>query len=459
MQRLALVWAAPGRDTSCTPACPQMTEGSALYTPQRLFGEVGSSSDILTHEPFLERARLQREQERDGLARLALGAYVVARLIDKLLTIQQDGESMEGFRWQLEAVRRHIGELPGDSPETAHLAGVVASIPAAGPATAGLWKGLTAYAYFLEHEGRLEESLEILGLAVRTQGRTLGPSDFAPYALLAGRLNRRLARWEPATACYQAALDAASSVGDQNRALRARLGRAHVYRARGNLPRARAEVEEVVSDAAHENLPDVESDAHLDLGVILMLQGARVESLEATYKSFQLCQDPLNRMRILGDLGYALSESGYFGAARLALEVVARSNSSYLVKLNALLELMQLESAVGNRVAFERYRQQAKELGTRMTPSMAVDFRYKTAIGLARFGQAERAREIAGEALALAEQHNLNEWYFRVERALKGFETASGVDVAIEARAEADATPAVLRMTTGLREYALLSAV
>ena len=132
-----------------------------MYTPQRLFGEVGSSTDILSHEPFLERARLQREQERDGSARLALGAYVVARLVDKLLTLENGAEALEGFRWQLEAVRRHVNELPGDAPETAHLAGRRCSGSRRGQPTSGLWKSLTAYAYFLEHEGRLEESLEI----------------------------------------------------------------------------------------------------------------------------------------------------------------------------------------------------------------------------------------------------------------------------------------------------------
>ena len=430
-----------------------------MYTPQRLFGEVGSSSEILSHEPFLERARLQREQEQDGSARLAMGAYLVARLVDKLLTLSSDNKGAEGFSWQLEAVRRHIADLPGDCPETSHLSGVTSAISANGSSTPSLWKSLTAYAYFLEHEGRLEESLEVLTLAVRSHGSQLRPADFLPYALVAARLYRLLARWDPATLCYQAALEAATLTGDLNRALRARLGRAHVYRARGDLPRARKEVEEVISEAEKSDLPDVQSDAHLDLGVLLMLQGGRAESLEATYTAFRLCQDPLRRMRILGDLGYALNESGYYSAARVALEIVAKSDSSYLVKLNAILELMQLESAVGNRVAFERRRQQARELSGRMTPSMAVDYRYKTAVGLARFDQVERAREIGREALALAEQHRLNEWYFRTERMLQELKSTAARKTELQAQSEVDATPSVLQMTSGLREYASLAAV
>jgi tetratricopeptide (TPR) repeat protein len=429
-----------------------------LYTPQRLFGEVGSSSDILNHEPFLERARLQREQEREGSARLALGAYVVARLINKLVTLEPGPDALDGFRWQLDAVHRHVNDLPADAPDTAHLAGIVAAIPLQGRPTSILWKSLTAYAYFLEHEGRLEESLEILTLAARSQGPSTSRADFVTYALLAGRLNRLLARWYPATTCYEAAQEAADTLGDVNRVLRARLGRAHVTRGRGNLPEALAEVEQVIAAAAEFGFADVQSDAEQDLGVILMLQGFGSESLEATYRAFRLSQDPMNRMRILSNLGYALNESGHYDAARVALEIVVSSDASHHSKLNALLELMQLESAVGNRVAFERRRQQVRESVDRMAPSTAVDYRYKTAVGLARFGLLERAREVMGEALALAEQHRLNEWYFRLERVLKGLVSAPD-HPEITPPAPASVTPAVHQMTTGLREYASLAAV
>ena len=429
-----------------------------MFTPQRLFGDVGSSPDNLSYEPFLEHARIQREQDRDVHARLALGGYVVARLVDKLLTLSDDAELLDAFRWQLEAVKRHVESLPADAPETAHLTGVVAAVPPGGTAASSLWKSLTAYAYFLEHEARLEEALEIVMLAARSQGAQTTPPDFTGYALSAARLNRLLARWEVATECYQAAEEAALSISDLTRALRARLGLAHVLRGRGNIPQARAEIAEVISRAATAGLSDVQAEGQQDLGVILMLQGLRSESLEATYKAFTLAEDPVGRMRMLVDLGSGLSESGHYEAARLALEIVVASNASHLVKLNSLLELIQLESAAGNRVAFERRRHEAKELVDRMTPSMAVDYRYKTGIGLARFGQVERARHWLAEALGIAEKHRFNEWYFRLERTLKGL-AAANLHEEIRAPTEATPTPAVQDMAVGLRGYASSAAV
>jgi tetratricopeptide (TPR) repeat protein len=428
-----------------------------LYTPQLLFGEVGSSPDTLTHEPFLERARLQREQERDGSARLALGAYVVARLVDKLLVLENDAEQLEGFRWQLEAVRRHVGELPDDAPETAHLAGVVAAVSAKGKPTSGLWMSLTAYAYFLEHEARLEEALELVMLAARSQGPNTPPADFAAYALSAARLNRLLARWEVASTCYSAAEEAASEIGDSVSVLRGRLGRGAVHRGQGNYPAARAAAEDVLREATELGLPEAQAMAYGDLGAIYGAQGLRLEALEAEYHAFRLSGEIPQQMQALGNLAIGLAEIGAFDAARLGFQIVTESNASIEVRANALLELMDLESSVGNRVAFERYRGAAEEYRNRMSPRMSVDHQYKVGTGLARFGQGERARSSFNSALQLAEHHGLNAWYFKIEQALKELAQRSAEESQPRHASPLSETPMVREMEVGLREYAALA--
>jgi tetratricopeptide (TPR) repeat protein len=430
-----------------------------LYTPQRLFGEVGSSSDILSHEPFLERARLQREQAHEGPARLALGAYVVARLIDKLLSIETDPAALDGFRWQLEAVRRHVEELPVDAPETAHLAGVVAAVPAQGRPSPSLWMSLTAYAYFLEHEGRLEESLEILTQACRVQGPGTPIKDFTTYALFAGRLNRQLARWDVATRCYGAAEEAAGKISDPVSALRGKLGKGAVHRGQGNIPAARLMAESVLREATELQLTEPQAMAYADLGVVYNLQGLRLESLEAHYRAFKLTSDPVQRMRPLGDLALGLHEIGADDAARLAFQIVADSNASVEVRANSFLELMDLESAAGNRVAFERYRGAAEKYRIRMSPRMSVDYYYKLAVGLARFGQAGRARSSFDSGLELAELHRLNDLYFKIEKAIRELAERSHEDSHRQPASELSEASVIREMEVGLREYALATAI
>jgi hypothetical protein len=87
-----------------------------------------------------------------------------------------------------------------------------------------------------------------------------------------------------------------------------------------------------------------------------------------------------------------------------------------LLRANALIGLMGVESEVGNQVAFERRRVEADDLRDRMPPAVAVDHRYRLGIGLARFGQRRRGRVVLEEALAIARANQLQGWCSQIER-------------------------------------------
>jgi len=199
-------------------------------------------------------------------------------------------------------------------------------------------------------------------------------------------------------------------------------------------------------------ITEVLSRAYTDLAAVLALQGQRIEALTANYDAFRLAQDPVSRMRVLGDLGVKLSELGFCDMARSAFEIVVTSNTSFIVVTNARLELMELESAVGDRVAFERHRADLRNVAPRMPPSMVIDFRYKTGIGLARFGQSARAREAWADGMRLAEAHRLNEWYFRLERMCANLDDC--VAAQVRHLEPAAPPPAIADLAAGLQAYA-----
>jgi tetratricopeptide (TPR) repeat protein len=435
-------------------------EGKSLFTSEQLFDEVGSSADVLRHAPFLERAKVERECDREVPARAALATYVMARLVDRLHELASEEESREAFAWQADAVRRHVADLPTELPESAHLMGILEAIPASGQASTGLRLGLTAYAYFLEHEARLAEALDVLGLAARCHGRTIPAGEFAAIALFAARLRRLQAQWPAANASYAAAEEAGEATGDVVTVLRSRLGRCAVLRGQGNLPASRALAESVLRSAEELNLRDVQAMACADIGAVLVLQGLFADSVLAKYRAFQLSDDEIQRMRYLGDLGVGLVQIGAYAAARTAFEIVIASQTSFLVRTNAVLELMDLESGVDNRVAFERLRGQAESVRERMPPSMTADYLYKVGIGLARFGKAVRAREILREALRGSEASGLNAWYFKIEGTLQSLGSGStdSREPKLPASAGLSELPAVQEVALGLREYALTSA-
>ena len=357
--------------------------------------------------------------------------------------------------WQLDAVRRHLRDLPTESPESAHLHGITDAIPVGTLSLASLRLSLMAYAYFLAHEGRLEEGLEVLALAVRTHGAHVPAADFAASGLFAGRLNRLLARWPAATACYAAAESAAEASGDTVLVLRARMGRGAVMRGQGNLPLARQIAEDVAGAAHRSGLREVEAMAYADLGAALSTEGRRIEAIQAIYQSFLLSDDLLQRTRILGDLGVALLEIGAYDAARTAFDIVLRSKTSFMVHMNAVLELMDMESASGNRMAFERRRAEAEAARSRMPPSMLADFEYKAGVGLARFGQIARGRDLLMAGLQHSEASRLNAWYFRFERALANLSGCETREPDPTTAVTGDTPPAIQEVAIGLRDFAL----
>jgi tetratricopeptide (TPR) repeat protein len=357
--------------------------------------------------------------------------------------------------WQLDAVRRHLRELPADSPESAHLHGITDAIPVGSQSFASLRLSLMAYAYFLEHEGRLEEAIEVLALGVRTHGSAVPPGEFAASALFAGRLNRLLARWSAATTCYSAAESAAGTAADMVLVLRARLGRGAVLRGQGNLPLARQIAEDVAASASRAGHREVEAMAYADLGSVLANEGRPVEAIQAIYQSFLLSDDLLQRTRALGDLGVALLGVGAIDAGRTAFDIVLRSKTSFAVRLNAVLELMDIESAAGNRMAFERRRSEGEAARVRMPPSMLADFYYKAGVGLARFGQISRARDLLLAGQEHSENYRLNTWYFRFEHTIANLAECEIRDPDSTPAVEQNHPAAIQEVAIGLRDFAL----
>jgi len=429
-----------------------------VYQLQDFFEVEAADQELLRHSAFLDRARQESAAGRDGQSRSALAAYMVLRLVDRLEWLNGSDEERDAFRWQLERAREHLSELTETGAESEHLQGIIQALTDLRQTS--VRASLMAYAYYLEYEGRYDEALDSVSQTLRTLDAAAPRSEFPRVALLIARLNRRLARWERATEAYVASEAAAQELGDRASVLLSRIGRANVLRGQGDLPRARGMMEGVIVEATAADLTDIAGLAYSDLGVILGLQGLQLDSLVAQYRAFQHAPDDPTRRRLLGNMAVLLRTVGVNDVARRTFEMIAKSDGSFNVKTNALVELMDLESAEGDRVAFERRRQQLRHLAGKTPPSMAIDFLYKEGIGMARFGQLTHARRSLRQALAQAEEHHLNEWYFRVERVLNGLVLCPD-SVSPEggaARVEVLETPALAEVASGLQRYAEQSA-
>jgi hypothetical protein len=416
----------------------------------RLFGPPAPPYRLAEHSPFLERAARERDESR---AALAVAAYATGRLIDRWLA-RPSAPAADELGQELEHLQTHLQELPREDPEIPYLSRILAEIDLELTAVPRLGKELLAYAAFLEHQGRLEEALEATALAGRAFGPDIAPGEFTDCALMAGRLNRLLARWAGAITCYEAAERTGREQGDLVAGLRGRLGRGIVARGRGNLPAARQIAEAVREEARALNLPRVQALACADLAAACSELGHPIEALQADYDAFRLHPDPDKRMRSLGNVGLDLLQLGWHDAARTAFNIVLRSDTNAIVRLNALLELMALESAVGDPTAFEQHHRVAEAARDQMPPSMQVDFWFKTASGRRRFGQPAAAKAALAEAQAIALAHGLHAWSFRTERALRDLDAAGDPGLPEPPATARSDSPVVREVTAGLEEYA-----
>src|SRR6266536_391954 len=272
-----------------------------------------------THAAFLERlaGALSPTSAR---AQHSHAAFVTLRLVD-LLAPEREPTPADGFQYQLAATERCCRDLPCDSTETAHLAGLL--LAAADAYTA--WDvqlvvpALLAYANYLEDELRLPEALDVLETAVRVGGDALRTGDRVATGLRLARVLRKLNAFAAAERAYETAGALAAANGDMHSELLSRIGHANAVLGRGNLVEAEHALRRVLTDA--ETLHDREAQArvHQVIAVALVTRGEPAAAIPHVWRSFELYEDELSRGRALADLGGMLLMVGDRHGAERAL--------------------------------------------------------------------------------------------------------------------------------------------
>ncbi|PYO98386.1 MAG: hypothetical protein DMD60_04340 [Gemmatimonadetes bacterium] len=372
--------------------------------------------------------------------RLGRAAFVALRLVD-LLGPEHATLHPDAFHYQYVATLRCCRDLPPGATETSHLLGLVRGTgDAFRDHNAGLvLPALFAYAHYLEDEMRLEEALDVLDTLLQVGGATLPPADAVGAQLRRARVYRKLSEFDAAEQSYAEGGALAAAIGDTHSELLSRIGRAQAVRGRGNLLEAVHAYREILGEAERQEDEDIQARAHQEIAVALSTRGQPAEAIPHEWRAFQLYQDGLSRLRVLGDLAVMLLFVGDAVAAEQALSEVLRSGATHDVLDNAMIELMHCASFRRDRVGFERWREQCDAQRADMPPNILVDYLLKAGIGRARFGQFDRAERLLASALQIADQAGLHEFTFRIERIKGGLRDCNCSDTAAESDFRSDA--------------------
>jgi tetratricopeptide (TPR) repeat protein len=376
----------------------------------------------LAHAVFLQRAAQSLPLPGGRLqSRLGQGAFLALRLID-LLAPERKPVHPDAFRYQCAATARFVRDLRVTSTEGAHLQALVVSAgDAQREANVGLLlPGLFAYAHYLEDDLRLEEALDVLATLRQIGGGRLSAADAVALSLRAGRVNRKLNRFDDAEQAYLEGGRVAVSAGDVRSELLSRIGRAYAMLGRGNLPEAEQCLTNALADARCAGDRAAEALGEHVLAAVLQHRGLPDAALGHVWRAFELYEEEDDRLRALNDAGIMFLMLGDPIAAERALLQVVRKGGSQDNVSNALIELMHCASYRRDRVAFARWRGRCEERKSDMPPNILTDYHLKCGIGEARFGLIRRSRASLTRALKIAQDAGLHEFVFKIERIKDG---------------------------------------
>jgi tetratricopeptide (TPR) repeat protein len=280
--------------------------------------------------------------------------------------------------------------------------------------------------------GHVHGGEEILRMAfelARLSGLSLQALDAARFL---GKSQRAGARWEEALAWYGVAEGIADDLGDTRKKALVLDGLGNTFRDRGNLPKARETLQEVLEIGRSTKDRYVRAVGHHDLMTVEKLSGNLVSAIHHGWQAVQSYDSNEGSLRALFDLCGVLREAGELRAARDGYSVVADEVAGFEYRVLALDALALIAAKEGDLSAYHSVRSRMEQHRWRELPPVYLGqvlfFR-----GLANraLGLEDKEREWLQEALAYAERHGLNKIIFDVERSLSE----------ISERAEAPASP------------------
>lgn len=374
----------------------------------------------LPHTVFLQRVAVHPATSLE--VRRGQGAFLALRLLDQLV---EAGGPADAFRYQLSATERYCDDLGVEGTEVAHLVGLVRIAREASrhgdPRL--VVPEMLAYAHYLEDEGHYPEAQDVLETLLRITAEQISLADRIAALLRLARVNRKMARFAQAETQYDAAGELARSAGDMYSSLLSRLGNANCLWGRGNLAEAEVRLRAILADARAAQQRDAEARAEHGLGTVLGTRSLGQPHLAVAHlwRAFELYEDELSQTRVLGDLAFSLMTLGQYAAAERALRlVVNRGGGTSEALVNAFIELMHCASARGDRLGFERWRNECDKRFDLVPPNVQSDLYFKTGIGLARFGNIRSATACLDRAMEIAARYGLHEHEFRIERVRLG---------------------------------------
>ncbi|MDQ8164749.1 MAG: hypothetical protein P3A28_03195 [Gemmatimonadota bacterium] len=211
---------------------------------------------------------------------------------------------------------------------------------------------------------------------------------------------RKLGHLDAATESAGVLVKVASRRKDRARALRGKIGLAHVAMVRGDLASADSQFVAVAVEAQKHGLTREWAAATHDRAVVASRSGNVTNAVVLAHQALKQTTDPVDRDRVLGDLAAFLVKLEQYDAALDALRILEVTAVSDEPRQAAKVNIMAAAARSGNRALFESARRALN--GIALNAEFSVNFKIETARGLSAFGDRQAALEVLTQAATQA---------------------------------------------------------
>lgn len=282
-------------------------------------------------------------------------------------------------------------------------------------------RAMLAIGAYAESRDHRHGALQAYAVAFDLAGRHHDADVAIDAARFTGRILRRRAEWESADVWYQAAVDIARLERLDGPASLALTGVAVIKRERGNLPAARATVEEALRLADRSGSSETMAAARHTLMGMQQVAEEYTEALQSGWSAYHLYEPKSDqRINCLTGIAALLQKMGDLDASEDAFIVVAHTAREYYFRLYAHDALSYIAALRGDGETFDRRAAATDALDWETGPlSAKAEILVYRGLSLRALGRLAEAEEWLERAVEFCAEHSFNRSLFAAEEALE----------------------------------------
>jgi Tfp pilus assembly protein PilF len=372
-----------------------------------------SGTQTLKHLPFFEVLATAPEESLD--ARLATAGLLSLRMLDHW--VLAGPAIVEPESVSVRSVRRAIMALPPNEPVREALLTTVNTMQMLRQVDlVPVLPRVFAYAQLLErHYGAMALAADAYDSVIR-----LADIEFDAELVMDSyhRLSfcqRKIGALDGAVQSSTLMARLAGKRKDRARVLRAKMGLGQVAMMRGELTEADAQFSAIAADAQKFELTSEYAKALHNRAVVASRNRDPLGASVLAHTALKWTLDPIERDRVLGDLGAFLLDSGEYDAALDAFRILELTAASEEPRVTARGNILIVAARKGDRPLFDSAREAVNPSALPVEAQVVLHF--EIAAGLKRFGDPVAAQSEMEEANRLLRQYALPDTLIRESNA------------------------------------------